>query len=160
MTILLSQDNIRDNIVSCIPRTFAGCSWPASLRWWKERPSLLVKSRDIAGLKIVISRVVKRGLEAGVGVGSILFFFLKNAVFSRFIDCVWRFCRRARSVREQAAKPQSPHSFTALSHLFFARPTKTTMLRDTNYREIQKLSCDKKLSRDKKLTRDKIIISG
>lgn len=80
MTILLSQDDIRDNIVSCIPRTFAGCSWPASVRL-KERPSLLVKSRDIAGLKIVISRVVKRGLEAGVGVGVYFIFLFKECCF-------------------------------------------------------------------------------
>ena len=123
------------------PRTFAGCSWPASVRW-KEYGGgghlcLLSHETSQIGLKIVISRIVNKTRTRGRGRGRGLFFFhLKNAVFSRFIDCVaWRFCR----THYWAAKPQkrartsseapSPHSFTALSHLFFARPTKTAMLR-------------------------------
>lgn len=125
------------------PRTFAGCSWPASVRW-KEYGGgghlcLLSHETSQIGLKIVISRVVNKTRTRGRGRG-LFFFFLKNAVFSRFIDCVaWRCCRthywaakpqkRARRARERAAKPQFPHSFTALSHLFFARPTKTAILR-------------------------------
>ena len=127
------------------PRTFAGCSWPASVRW-KEYGGgghlcLLSHETSQIGLKIVISRVVNKTRTRGRGRGRrLFFFFLKNAVFSRFIDCVaWRCCRthywaakpqkHARSARERAAKPQFPHSFTALSHLFFARPTKTAILR-------------------------------
>ena len=103
------------------PRTFAGCSWPASVRW-KEYGGgghlcLLSHETSQIGLKIVISRVVNKTRTRGRGRGRGLFFFLKNVVFSRFIDCVaWRFCRthywaakpqkRARSVHERAAKPQ------------------------------------------------------
>lgn len=97
------------------------------------------------GLKIVISRVVNKTRTRGRGRGRGLFFFLfKECCFLAIYrlrsmavlsDALLsgeaaKACRkRARSVRERAAKPQFRHSFTALSHLFFARPTKTAILR-------------------------------
>lgn len=139
----LSRDNVY-NSVYILPQNLCGVLLTGFSQvegvWWR-RPSLLVKSRDITDRiknRYPLGLSIKRGLEAWVGV--YFFFFLKNAVFSRFIDCVaWRCCRthywaakpqkHARSARERAAKPQFPHSFTALSHLFFARPTKTAILR-------------------------------
>ena len=108
--------------------------------WWR-RPSLLVKSRDIAGLKIVISGVVNKTRTRGRGRGRGLFFFL-------FKECCFLAIYRLRSMAVlsdallsgEAAKAcpkrartsseaPSPHSFTAFSHLSFALPTKTAMLR-------------------------------
>ena len=71
------------------PRTFAGCSWPASVRW-KEYGGgghlcLLSHETSQIGLKIVISRVVNKTRTRGRGRGRGLFFFLfKECCFLAF----------------------------------------------------------------------------
>ena len=129
----LSRDNFLmfTILFTFFPRTFAECSWPASVRW-KEYGGgghlcLLSHETSQIGLKIVISRVVNKTRTRGRGRGrGLFFFFLKNAVFSRFIDCVaWRFCRthywaakpqkRAGSVPEACANEQRSPNFVTVS---------------------------------------------
>ena len=77
------------------PRTFAECSWPASVRW-KEYGGgghlcLLSHETSQIGLKIVISRVVNKTRTRGRGRGRGLFFFL-------FKECCFLAIYRLRSM--------------------------------------------------------------
>ena len=129
--IFLSRDNFlsRDtvyNSVYILPENLCGLLLTGFSQveglWWRK-PSLLVKSRDIADrIKIVISRVVNKTRTRGRGRGRGLFFFLfKECCFLAFYrlrsmavlsdallsgEAAKACPKRTRSVHERAAKPQ------------------------------------------------------